>query len=140
MKRQLSLLLALVCLVCLVGCSPSQWQQQAEMADRVATVSNETVLPMLQQAYDVGGMAVIALQPDRESAAVAIEEYRKRWQPVWAGYDALKAAHDAWQDTIEAKGDPLPSAVAARKAFCELRVAALSVELKLPDFPVLRCE
>lgn len=122
------------------ACSAAQWQQQAEFADRVAVVSNTTVLPMLQQAYDTGGMAVIALQPDRESAAAAIAEYRRRWAPVWSGYDALKAAHDAWQDTISAKGDPMPSAVAARKAFCELRVAALEVSLKLPDFPVLRCQ
>lgn len=135
-----ALWLGAIALFGLQACSPAQWQQQAEFADRVAVVSNTTVLPMLQQAYDTGGMAVIALQPDRESAAAAIAEYRRRWAPVWAGYDALKAAHDAWQDTISAKGDPMPSAVAARKAFCELRVAALEVSLKLPDFPVLRCQ
>lgn len=123
----------------LCSCTPGQWQAQADAADAVAKVSNAVVAPALQEAYTAGALAVIKQQATAEDVQLAQTVYEAKWAPVWRTYDAFKRAHDAWQDAIDHRGDVVKLALDARVAFCELRVAAATVKVHLPDFQPLRC-
>jgi hypothetical protein len=134
----LGVLALLACLVLptVTGCGASAWQAQRDAADVVAGVANDTVEPALLAAYRSTGLLVVRAQHTQEDAQVALSLHQERWKPVWHAWAGFVAAHQAWQNQIEAKGDPLPAAMAARKSFCELReLAKGDWDVELPNFP-----
>jgi hypothetical protein len=124
----------------LPSCAPAAWQAQRDASNVVASVANDTVEPALLAAYKATGQLVVRSQHTREDAQVALALHQERWKPVWRAWAGFVVAHQAWQNQIDAKGDPLPAAVAARKSFCELRSLASEWAVELPDFPgPIRC-
>jgi hypothetical protein len=124
----------------LPSCAPAVWQSQRDASDVVAHVANDTVEPALLAAYKATGLLVVRAQHTREDAQVALSLHQERWKPVWRSWGSFRAAHAAWQAQIDAKGDPLTAAAAARKSFCELRSLASEWAVELPDFPgPIRC-
>ncbi len=118
------------------ACGASAWQAQRDASNVVAQVANDTVEPALLAAYKATGLLVVRAQNTREDAQVALALHQERWKPVWQAWAGFEAAHAAWQNQIDAKGDPLPTAMAARKSFCELRALAKGDwAVELPDFP-----
>lgn len=128
------LAMALGVLVAL-GCSPAGWQAQRDAANTVAHVTNDTVEPAVLAAYKASLLVVVRGQTYREDKQAAADLHKARWEPVFQALAAFKAAHAAWQDQIDAKGDPLPAAMAARKSYCELRARTAEWSVDLPDFP-----
>jgi hypothetical protein len=123
----------------LPSCAPSAWQAQRDASNVVAHVANDTVHPALIAAYRATGLVVIRAQPDQESAATALALHKLRWRPVWEAWEAFELAHRAWQQQIDAKGDPLSAAIQARVAYCELRSLSIDWQVELPDFPLASC-
>lgn len=129
------LALALVAL----SCSPSAWEVQARSASVVQQAADLVALPALEAAEREAGLLAIKGATTRAEAEAALERVRLHYRPAWRAWDAFQAAHGAWLVAIETRGDPLPSAAAARIAFCRLRVEAKAVGVRLPDFPIARC-
>lgn len=126
-------------LLALLGCSPSMWQAQRETANVVAEISSKTVLPALTAAYDATGTAAVSAEPTRAAAQQALIAHQAKWKPVWDAWSVFQAAHNSWQDAIDAQGDPLPSAIAARTAYCRLRRVTTDLGVKLPELPLGGC-
>jgi hypothetical protein len=129
----------LLALVALTGCGGSAWEAQRTAANVVGHVANDTAKPALVAAYQSTQRVVVRAQPDQEAATAAAALHRARWQPVWDSWNAFELAHTAWQKQIDAKGDPLPAAIAAREAYCKLRPLADEWAVELPDFPLTPC-
>lgn len=123
------------------GCSPSsaQWQAQADVASTAADTMNRVVLPVLEDAYRLDGLRAIRSAANAAEVDAALDRVRKRWAPIWASWDGVVAAHDAWARTIEARGDPVATGAAARDAYCRLRASAPAFDVRLPQFPVVPC-
>lgn len=119
----------------LTGCSPSAMQAQRDASNVVAHVANDTVKPMLVAAFKASGKAVVDAEPNRELAQYKLTAHVEAWKPVWAAWATFKAASDAWQAQLEAGGDGLAAAAAARDSYCKLRVAVAPWQVELPDFP-----
>jgi hypothetical protein len=134
---RLGVLALLGCLLALQSaCGASAWQTQRDASNVVASVANDTVEPALLAAYKATGLLVVRAQHTREDAQVALALHQERWKPVWRAWAGFESAHQAWQNQIDAKGDPLPAAIAARKSYCELRsLAKGDWAVELPDFP-----
>jgi hypothetical protein len=132
-------LAALALLLVALGCSPSAWQAQAVAADTVAHVANDTVKPALVAAYKATGLVVVRAQPDQDAGKAALLLHEQRWKPVWEAWHAFELSHRAWVNQIDAQGDPLPAAIAARESYCKLRPLAAEWAVTLPDFPIGPC-
>jgi hypothetical protein len=118
-----------------VACSPSALAAQQTALNAVVTVSNDGVLPVLEKAFTDALVSAAEAAPDQESGTVAVALATQKWAPVWASYNAYAAAINAWQVAIDTEGDVLATALAARSAFCQLRVLAAELKLRLPDMP-----
>jgi hypothetical protein len=119
----------------LLGCGASGWQAQRDAANVVAQVTNDTVGPSVLSAYRASLLVVVRAQTYREDKQAVADLHKARWEPIFQALAGFRAAHAAWQAQIEAKGDPLPAALAARKSFCELRQLTAEWDVALPDFP-----
>ena len=128
--------LLLVAVLAVAGCSAAQ-QTQAVTAHGIAKSANAAT-PLLVEAYDLEGRAVIVASLTRDEAEERLDAVRERWRPVWEAHAVFVTIHGAWATALEA--GTLTPAVAAevREAYCTLRaVAAPSVPL--PDFPAVPC-
>jgi hypothetical protein len=126
-------------ILALIGCSPSQWEAQRAVANDVAVVSENTIEPMLKAADESTAAAVVVAAPTEGEAQTRLSIHHEKWKVVWAAWEGFRAAHSAWQDVIDAKGDPLPSLIATRTAFCRLRATAEPLGVKLPHLPLGDC-
>jgi hypothetical protein len=137
--RQCGLVLIAAACLALVSCSPAGWAAQRDASNAVAEAANKTIEPALLAAYRATGLVVVRAQPTEELGQVALNLHIERWKPVWAAWETFKEAHEAWQKQIEAEGNPVPAALAARDSYCQLQKAAAEWAVSLPALPLGAC-
>jgi hypothetical protein len=131
-------LVAGVLALALVACSPAHWSAQRPVANAVATMTEQAVIPAVSRAYEAAGTSAVAASQTREEALLRLEVVERQWQPIWAALETFSAAHAAWTVAIESEGDTIQTALAVCDAYEKLQVAA-KPKLDLPALPV-RCQ
>jgi hypothetical protein len=132
--------LALPLVLLVSACGASGWEAQRTAANTIGHVVNDSAEPAIVAAYRATGRAAIEQAPTQEDAEHALSVHHERWKPLLAAFVAFKEAHTAWQAAIDAKGDPVPSAIAAREAYCRARKLALDFAVELPQLPLMECK
>jgi hypothetical protein len=121
---------ALLAALSLTGCRPNV---QAVTANAIA-IAVDAAGEQIAAREKAEGLAAIDAAPDEDAAHRALDIVRQRYVPVWAGYDALAASHEAWRAVLVARGQPSPEmALAVLAAFCALQSLLDEVGVKLPD-------
>lgn len=126
----------------MIGCTNPAIQIQAHTADSIAEAANST-LPMLIQRYREEGFRELerlkaeggATQDDANAALAVV---KARWKPIWAAWDALSVAQDAWADALETGGALGPPLKALKEAYCQLR-AVWPKDIPAVPLAPLRC-
>lgn len=134
--RVTALALALALTLAPVSCAPSALQVQATYVDRVAVTAN-AALPALLSSYEREGQRAIDAAKTREEAEASIARIEKKWAPVWASWEALRAATDVYASALERGGAPDMKAV--QKALCELAAASKTVGLPATGILPILC-
>lgn len=129
------IVLALLLLVALSAC-PAAINPQTVAAQTIAAVANAAGVT-LAAAMRGEGNAAIASSTTADEARARIDAIETRWAPVWAAYDALALAHDAYATALEA--GTVPDAAEVARLYCALRAVAAGVAVSLPDNPAGAC-
>lgn len=133
------LLVVIFCCVCAMGCAPGAAQIAAREANAIAQTANAQ-LPVLVDTYAEQGFRAIDGAPDEASARAAIAAIKRRWEPVWSGWEALSVAHRAVIAAVVAEDaiGIVSEAPKLRDAYCATQAAMESLELPaLPLSPVV---
>jgi len=100
--RRLTLAAVAALVVC---CSSTQVQRESRAADAIARAFNGVVRPTLVDAFETACRAEIervcpAPPCSRVLMQGVLRDCDNHWQPVFASYEAARAAHDAWRLTL----------------------------------------
>ncbi len=124
LKATLFPLMVLLIVLAFQGCTDPARQIQARTADTVAQAAN-SALPILIERYRQEGFraidAVKASGGSAEDAKAAVKAVKAKWEPIWAAWETLRVAQDAWADALEGGGDPAAALGALKEAYCGLR-------------------
>ena len=104
-------------------------------SNTVAIVANAAE-PVLVAGWTQEAMACVAVSTTRPAADVCIADVDKRWQPIWLGYGALRAAHDLFRKALDS--GQVPKLEDLQAPYCALRAAARTL-YTLPDWPLGAC-
>jgi hypothetical protein len=126
--------------LCLVGCGASGWEAQRTAANATAHVANDIAHPAVVAAYKATAQQAMKGHAYQEDALSALANHKEKWKPLLGAFVAFQEAHKAWQAAIDAKGDPLPSAIAARESYCRARKLAVEFDIDLPNIPGIPCK
>jgi len=133
------LCLALSILV-LSGCPDYALQIQAQTANAVAQAAN-TELPVLVGQFRQDGMDALVTVKQKggteDQARAELARIEVKWAPVWKGWDALRAAHDAWATALEKGGDYAAALIGLSKAYCSFMILWPQAVPVIPLAPVL---
>ena len=118
---------------CLGGCVPTTAERTA--ASVVGIAANQG-RPILVAGWAQAALACVNANATRPEADVCIAGIDAKYEPIWYGYDLLKAAHDLYRTKIAA--GQTPAVTDLQPAYCAFRGLAAKV-YSFPDFPGQPC-
>jgi hypothetical protein len=82
------------------GCSGSQVRKEAITADATSRAFNRAQPIVLAEYENTGRAEIHAACCDRAAMDAALAAHDARWQPVVAGWELARLAHDAWRSEL----------------------------------------
>ena len=138
--KQIWLLLVVLSSLVLCGCPDYALQVQAQTANAIAQGAN-TELPVLVAQFKQDGIEAMTVVKTNggtaDQARAELARIEVKWANVWKGWDALRAAHDAWATALEKGGDYAAALLGLSKAYCAFMILWPQAVPIVPLAPVL---
>lgn len=112
--------LVLLAVLLAVGCTDAARQIQVQTAEATAAGANAG-LPLLVERYRAKGLEIIDKAETRDEAEKKLAVLDAEWAPVWAAWEGLRIAQDAWATALEDGGELGGALEAVKVAYCGLR-------------------